>query len=83
MSLQNYNLEEAAAALRCAVGFLEENLDTLPHQKLGRAVAFDDDELMAIKNMCRVRPGSAAVETAKPPGLSLATIQPKQRRRSG
>ena len=46
MSIQNYSLEEAAKILRCRLSYLKDNLSRLPHQKIGVAVAFDDDELL-------------------------------------
>ncbi|MEO3976346.1 hypothetical protein [Streptomyces sp. CAU 1734] len=80
MSIQNYNVAEAAEMLRCKPSFLEENLKRFPHQRLGRSVAFDETELTAIKNMCRVLPVENATPADSTPELTLATIQPKQRR---
>lgn len=80
---KNYTLEEAAELLRCFPRYLEDNLAHLPHQKIGAAVSFDDDEIQAIKDMHRVRPiakASAADAIARTP--TLTQIQPK-RRRSG
>ncbi|MGW4852195.1 hypothetical protein ACWEPZ_13320 [Streptomyces sp. NPDC004288] len=76
--LRNYSLEEAAALLGCKPRYLEDNLSRLPHQKIGVAVAFDDDELTAIKDMHRVHPQRAA--DAAPRGL--AHIRPKGSRAS-
>ncbi|MEU2450088.1 MULTISPECIES: hypothetical protein [unclassified Streptomyces] len=84
MSLQNYDLAETAQILKCYESYLEENLAFLPHQKIGRAVAFDDDDIAEIKRMCRVRP--AARPTATPaagPAPSIRQIRPKGARRTG
>lgn len=80
MIAPNYSLEQAAEILGCYPRYLEDNLSRLPHQKIGAAVAFDDDELAAIKNMHRVRPELAAVQTSEPAATpALATIRPKRR----
>ncbi|MFC8276292.1 hypothetical protein ACFUJR_27925 [Streptomyces sp. NPDC057271] len=71
---RNYSIDEAADILRCKPRFLEDNLARLPHQKIGASVAFDDDELAAIKDMHRVRPRAAAEGIAP---RSLAQIRPK------
>ena len=63
MIAPNYSLEKAAELLGCYPRYLEDNLSRLPHQKIGAAVAFDDDEIAAIKDMHRVRPELAAVLT--------------------
>lgn len=85
MSLQNYSIEEAAQALRCYPRFLEDNLKRLPHQKIGAAVVFDEDELRAIKDMFRVRPTEFAtpMQASANKSLSLATITPSGRTRTG
>ncbi|MFF2573806.1 hypothetical protein [Streptomyces sp. NPDC058084] len=70
----NYSLEKAAALLGCRQGYLEDNLRRLPHQKIGREVVFDDDDLNEIKAMHRVRP-SASPAASGP--RTLATIRPK------
>lgn len=81
MVARNYSIEETAEILRCRKRFLEDNLAQLPHQKLGQAVAFDDDEIAAIKDMHRVRPELAAVQSDAPAEVpELATIRPKRRR---
>lgn len=72
---RNYSIDEAAEILRCKPRFLEDNLARLPHQKIGASVAFDDDELAAIKDMHRVRPMAAAAAPAAQ--RSLAQIRPK------
>ncbi|MFB8348003.1 hypothetical protein [Streptomyces niveus] len=88
MNLQNYSLDEAADILRCKRRFLEDNLQRFPHQKLGQAVAFDEDELLAIKDSCRVH--RTGVADHKPQELAganvsaLASLRPAQgRRRTG
>ncbi|MFI9005075.1 hypothetical protein [Streptomyces sp. NPDC053541] len=78
---RNYSLEEAAELLGCAPRFLEDNLRRLPHQKLGKSVAFDDDELMEIKNMHRVRPTAVRPSADNGP-RTLAQIRPKGARAS-
>ncbi|MFE5675070.1 hypothetical protein ACFQ7B_07730 [Streptomyces erythrochromogenes] len=86
MSLQNYSIAETAKILGCYVGFLEENLADLPHQKIGKAVAFDDGEIAQIKDMFRVRPAAPAARTADvaPAGApSITSIRPKGARRTG
>jgi hypothetical protein len=75
----NYSIDEAAEILRCKPRFLEDNLVKLPHQKLGASVAFDDDDLIEIKNMHRVRPRPAAADSSS---RSLAHIRPKGARAS-
>ncbi|MFF1834141.1 hypothetical protein ACFVXE_08040 [Streptomyces sp. NPDC058231] len=81
MSLRNYDIAEAAELMRrCFPRFLEDDLKRLPHQEIGAAVAFDDDDLLEIKDMFRVRPASAATPS-KEPALALATITPSQGRR--
>lgn len=82
MSLRNYSLDEAAEVLRCKPSFLEDNLRRFPHQKLGRSVVFDEAELLAIKDMYRVRPAQQA-STTPPAPTSLAQIKPIGRRRTG
>ncbi|MGW2580803.1 hypothetical protein ACWCYZ_05600 [Streptomyces virginiae] len=84
MSLQNYDLQETAELLRCRVSYLEENLRFLPHQKHGRSVAFDEDDIAEIKAMARVRPvarPTAAPATSSAP--SIRQIRPKGARRTG
>ncbi|WP_037844261.1 hypothetical protein, partial [Streptomyces sp. NRRL F-5126] len=78
MSLQNYSLEEAAGLLKCRVRYLKDNLDRLPHQKIGVEPVFDDGEILAIKDMHRVRPANAwqDSEPSSGPLLALASIQP-------
>ncbi|WP_030659784.1 MULTISPECIES: hypothetical protein [Streptomyces] len=86
MSLQNYSIAQTAEILCCYVGFLEENLADLPHQKIGKAVAFDDEEIAQIKEMFRVRPAapSARAASAPPAGApSITQIRPKGARRTG
>ncbi|MFD3777309.1 hypothetical protein [Streptomyces sp. NPDC058612] len=81
-SLQNYDVDEAAKVLRCFPSFLRENLARLPHQKIGLAVCFDEDELAEIKAMFRVRPAPSAPGAADVPQLSQ--IKPRgTRRRTG
>ncbi|WP_299542093.1 hypothetical protein [uncultured Streptomyces sp.] len=75
---QNYDLEEAAKYLRCRPHFLTENLQKLPHQRMGRSVSFDETELEAIKDMFRIRPCDAQTSTNAAP-LALAGIQPSKR----
>ena len=75
---QNYTLAEAAEYLRCRPHFLEENLKQLPHQRMGRAISFDESELEAIKDMFRVRPERAQTSTA-PASIKLASIRPSKR----
>lgn len=74
-NLRNYSLEEAADILRCRPGYLEENLKNLPHQKIGKAVAFDDAEIRAIKEMHRVHPDATAPATVT---ASTAVAAPMQ-----
>ncbi|WP_326677656.1 helix-turn-helix domain-containing protein [Streptomyces sp. NBC_01237] len=82
---QNYTVAEAAEYLRCRPHFLEENLKKLPHQRMGRAISFDESELEAIKDMFRVRPKRAQTSaTTAPASLTLASIRPsKQTQRTG
>ncbi|MEU4920224.1 hypothetical protein AB0G29_12795 [Streptomyces parvus] len=76
----NYTLAEAAEYLRCRPHFLEENLKRLPHQRMGRAVSFDESELEAIKDMFRVRPERVQTPAATAPAsLALASIRPSRR----
>ncbi|WP_069737447.1 helix-turn-helix domain-containing protein [Streptomyces sp. EN27] len=76
----NYTVAEAAEYLRCKPHFLEENLKQLPHQRMGRAVSFDESELEAIKDMFRVRPERVhASTTPAPTSLKLASIRPSKR----
>ncbi|MGW1352983.1 hypothetical protein ACWCQE_27510 [Streptomyces sp. NPDC002409] len=83
MSLQNYSVKEAARLLGCFPRYLEDNLRHLPHQKIGAAVVFDQDELRAIKDMHRVRPAvePSKTGTGEPSALSLATITPSRGRK--
>ncbi|MFJ6935733.1 hypothetical protein [Streptomyces sp. NPDC101132] len=76
---RNYSLEQAADILGCAPRYLEDNLRKLPHQKIGAAVAFDDDELAEIKDMHRVRPTAAPAQA--PVVKALSQIQPVRRSR--
>jgi hypothetical protein len=78
--LRNYSIEEAADILRCFPRFLEDNLKRFPHQKLGAAVAFDVADLVAIKDMCRVRPTVVAAAPKAAP--TLANIRPSRRSRA-
>ncbi|MFE6379199.1 hypothetical protein [Streptomyces roseolus] len=71
----NLDIDEAAVFLRCSPRFLEDNLNRLPHQKLGRAVSFDEYDLTEIRDMFRVRPTSSA--TPDTPVHNLAQIRPK------
>ncbi|MGW6739687.1 hypothetical protein ACWGDX_02885 [Streptomyces sp. NPDC055025] len=82
MIAENYSLDEAAQLLRCFPRYLKDNLDKLPHQKIGAAVVFDASELEAIKEMHRVRPAEQP-ETAPTATsvLTLAGIKPSQGRR--
>ncbi|MBB4987462.1 hypothetical protein [Streptomyces nymphaeiformis] len=75
----NYTVAEAAELLRCKERYLEDNLSRLPHQKIGIAVAFDDEDLAAIKDMHRVRPQRATADVAP---RTLAQIRPKGARAS-
>lgn len=75
---QNYSLAEAAEYLRCRPHFLEENLKELPHQRMGRAISFDETELEEIKDMFRIRPRQAQTSD-RPASLALATIRPSRR----
>lgn len=77
---RNYNLDEAAELLQCHRRYLEDNLKRLPHQKIGAAVAFDEEELAAIKDMHRVRPTAPSASAAGNTAPSLAQIRPKRRR---
>ncbi|WP_381792827.1 hypothetical protein [Streptomyces niveus] len=86
MSLRNYSIDEAADLLRCKKRFLEDNLQRFPHQKLGQTVAFDENELLAIKDSCRVRQAEATAHgpQTEVPVAVLASIRPSQsRRRTG
>ncbi|MFB7171120.1 hypothetical protein ACFCYM_09900 [Streptomyces sp. NPDC056254] len=85
MSLQNYTLSETAEILQCRPSYLEENLSTLPHQKIGKSVAFDDEEIAEIKRMHRVRPVAArdAATPAVSASPSITQIRPKGARRTG
>ncbi|MET8624580.1 hypothetical protein ABZW30_12620 [Kitasatospora sp. NPDC004669] len=76
--LRNYSPEETADILSCKVGALLDNLDRYPHQKIGRSVAFDQQDIAAIKELCRVQPKPVTVE----PIPSLAAIKPRGRRRA-
>ncbi|MEU5284168.1 hypothetical protein AB0G97_09125 [Streptomyces sp. NPDC020755] len=81
---QNYTVAEAAEYLRCKPYFLEENLKQLPHQRMGRAISFDESELEAIKDMFRVRPERAQTSTTTAPAsLALASIRPKRAQKTG
>ncbi|WP_432116606.1 hypothetical protein [Streptomyces sp. S1] len=71
----NFDLDEAARFLRCAPRFLEDNLQKLPHQKIGRAVSFDEADLSEIRDMFRIRPTSTADSTS--PVRALSQIRPK------
>ncbi|MGP3686491.1 hypothetical protein ACTVZO_17595 [Streptomyces sp. IBSNAI002] len=83
-SLQNYKLEQVAELLCCYPSYLEENLASLPHQKMGKAVAFAEEDILEIKQMHRVRPSLAAVPAAPEGSPALAQIRPKRAsRRSG
>ncbi|MGW1223398.1 hypothetical protein ACWD6O_31280 [Streptomyces californicus] len=77
---RNYSLAEAAEYLRCRPHFLEENLKQLPHQRMGRAISFDEIDLEAIKDMHRIRPAApqAAVAPSPSPQLTLASIRPSR-----
>lgn len=75
---QNYSLAEAAEYLRCRPHFLEDNLKQLPHQRMGRAISFDERELEEIKDMFRIRPHQAQT-SGQPPALALASIRPSRR----
>ncbi|MFF9248846.1 helix-turn-helix domain-containing protein [Streptomyces globisporus] len=75
----NYTVAEAAEYLRCKPHFLEENLKQLPHQRMGRAISFDESELEAIKDMFRVRPDVQASTATAPASLTLASIRPSRR----
>ncbi|MFC9429311.1 hypothetical protein [Streptomyces sp. NPDC056987] len=83
--LRNYSVDETADLLGCKPRYLEDNLKILPHQKIGIAVVFDASEILAIKEMHRVRPGQFAPRAPEPlaesgtSALSLATIRPKRR----
>lgn len=84
MNLQNYDLKETAQLLRCRESYLEENLRFLPHQKLGKSVAFDEDDIAEIKRMCRVRPVARPTATPAAAGApSITQIRPKGARRTG
>ncbi|MFB7031746.1 MULTISPECIES: hypothetical protein [unclassified Streptomyces] len=77
--LRNHTLAEAAELLGCKERYLEDNLARLPHQKIGIAVVFDDEELAQIREMHRVRPQLASTSAATP---TLAHIRPKGARRA-
>jgi hypothetical protein len=76
---QNYSLAEAAEYLRCAPFFLEDNLKQLPHQRMGRAISFDEKELEEIKDMFRIRPQQQTQTPDRPAALALASIRPSRR----
>ncbi|KUN37758.1 hypothetical protein AQJ30_15875 [Streptomyces longwoodensis] len=86
--VRNWDLEQAAEKLKCRVRFLEDNLATLPHQKLGRSVAFCDCELRLIQGLFSVLPelpddvlpGREPV-TQQAPVAALAAIKPSATRR--
>ncbi|WP_405709997.1 hypothetical protein OG264_15920 [Streptomyces xanthophaeus] len=80
-SIQNYTIEQAAKILGCAPRYLKDNLARLPHQKIGIAAVFDDDELLEIKAMHRVRPQAAA--SGAPAVQALAHIRPRRAARTG
>lgn len=85
MSLQNYKIEQVAELLCCYPSYLEENLDDLPHQKIGKAVAFAEEDILEIKQMHRVRPALAATPAAAPGAgaPAITQIRPKGARRTG
>jgi hypothetical protein len=82
--LKNYPVDEAVELLGCKKSYLLNNLSRFQHQKIGREVVFDAEDLRAFKEMHRVRPATeapAAQVPAEP--KSLADITPIGRRRSG
>jgi hypothetical protein len=62
--LRNYSVDEAAEILGCKKSYLEDNAERLPRQKIGRALVFDVQDLMAIKEMHRLRPAEPQTSTA-------------------
>lgn len=94
-NLRNYSLEETAQILCCYPDYLKENLRDLPHQKIGKAVAFDEDEIRQIKNMHRVRhgeqlldkpeqhpkPAPPATRPAQPAPSAVSSLRPSQKHR--
>jgi hypothetical protein len=54
--LKNYPVDEAVEILGCKKSYLLNNLGRFQHQKIGREVVFDAEDLRAFKEMHRVRP---------------------------
>ncbi|MFJ4907693.1 hypothetical protein ACIQCR_24740 [Streptomyces sp. NPDC093249] len=77
---RGYSPAEAAELLGCKPRYLTDNLARLPHQKLGAAVVFDDEDLTQIRDMHRVRPVRPSAASTVP--TSLAQIRPKGSRRA-
>jgi hypothetical protein len=87
IEVRNWDLEQAAEKLKCRKRFLEDNLDTLPHQKLGRSVAFCDCELRLIQARFSVLPPDLGEPDREAPAhaapvAALAAIKPSASRRS-
>ena len=94
-NLRNFSLEETAKILCCFPTYLEDNLHRIPHQKIGKAVAFDENEIRQIKEMHRVRhgeqllekpeqspkPGPQPARPAQSVPSSLASLRPTQKHR--
>lgn len=62
--LRQYDTAEMVEMLRCTPGFLERNIRTLPHQKLGDKVRFDFVDYLLLKELCRVDPDAPRLEQA-------------------
>lgn len=81
--VRNYDYAEAAEKLRCERRFLEDRIATLPHQKLGRSVAFCDCELALIQAEFTVVPASAAPDAESvSTAVALRSIRPSGRSRA-
>jgi hypothetical protein len=52
---------DAARGLGCAEEFLRRNIRRLPHHKIGRAVAFHDDDMDLLRELFAVRPAPRPV----------------------
>ncbi|MFE6737564.1 hypothetical protein [Streptomyces tubercidicus] len=73
--------EEAARRLQIPEFWLRKRINSLPHRKMGKHVAFADEDLRAISAMHAVQPGERANSANVAHGTAIATLTPSQRSR--
>ncbi|GAB3118006.1 hypothetical protein GCM10027160_29440 [Streptomyces calidiresistens] len=77
---RNYNLDEAAKILGCGRRHLIDNIGRYQHQRFGRSIVMDDEDIAANRELARRRPGAASQMQAETTVRHLRDVKPKQGR---